>query len=159
MRTIMIVDDDPLLCAALQFKFERAGYQVCAGGNGQDLLAHLEVRQPDLILLDLMMPDMSGIEVLKHLRRDPAPSSIPVLVMTAWDHSDIRAKCLELGAAGVVAKPFSLGELVMQVEEHLARGQAGVSGKGKRIEGDRQKQASEGIPQQVAKPRGNAQVV
>ena len=120
MRTIMIVDDDPQLCAALQFKFERAGYQVCAVSSGQDLLAQLEVRWPDLILLDLMMPDMSGIEVLEYLRRDPVLSSIPVLVVTAWGDSVMQARCLELGAVGFFSKPFSLRELAARMEEYLA---------------------------------------
>jgi len=123
----MIVDDDPQLCAALQFKFERAGYQVCAVGNGQDLLAQMKVQRPDLILLDLKMPYMSGIEVLEHLRRDPALSSIPVLVVTAWVDSAMQARCLELGAKEFFSKPFSLRELTTKVEEHVARGQGGVA--------------------------------
>jgi len=120
MRTIMIVDDDPQLCAALQFKLQRAGYQVSAVGSGRDLLVHLEIQQPDLILLDLMMPDMSGIEVLEYLRADPDLSSIPVVVVTAWGHTAMQARCLELGAADFVSKPFSLRELATRVEEHLA---------------------------------------
>ena len=120
MRTIMIVDDDLQLCAALQFKLERAGYEVCAVHSGRDLLSRLKVQQPDLILLDLMMPDMSGIEVLEYLRSDPLLSPIPVLVVTAWGHTAMQSRCLELGAAGFVAKPFSLRELATRVEEHLA---------------------------------------
>jgi len=127
MRTIMIVDDDRQLCAALQFKFERAGYRVCAVFNGQGLLARFEVQRPDLIILDLMMPDMSGIRVLEYLRRDPVLSSIPVLVVTAWGNSAMRARCLELGAVGFFSKPFSLRELAMQVEEYVAQGQGGVA--------------------------------
>ena len=117
MRTIMIVDDDPQLCAALQFKFERAGYRVYAGNNGQDLLAEIRAQRPDMILLDLVMPTMSGLEALKRLRADPVPSSIPVLVVTAWDH---EARCLKLDGMEVVAKPFSLRELAARVEEYLA---------------------------------------
>ena len=118
--TVMIVDDDPRLSAALQFKLEQTGYQVCAVSNGQDLLVQLELQKPDLILLDLMMPDMSGLEVLEYLRLDTALSSIPVLVLTAWGDTAMESRCLELGAAGFMSKPFSLRELAKRVEEHLA---------------------------------------
>ena len=120
MRTIMIVDDDPRLCSALQLKFEQAGYQVSAVGSGRDLLARLQIQQPDLIVLDLMMPDMSGIDVLEYLRSHPNLSSIPVVVVTAWGHTAMQVRCLELGAADFVSKPFSLRELAARVEEHLA---------------------------------------
>lgn len=120
MCTIMIADDDSQFRAALQFKFGQAGHQVCTVGSGQDLLAQLEVQQPDLIILDLMMPDMSGIEVLEYLRRDPVLSSIPVLVVTAWGDSVMQARCLELGAVGFFSKPFSLRELAARMEEYLA---------------------------------------
>jgi len=120
MPVVMIVDDDPRLRAALQFKLEQAGYQVCAVPTGQDLLARLDAERPDLIVLDLMMPGMSGIEVLEYLRSDPALSSIPVLVVTAWGHTGMRSRCMALGAAGVMSKPFSLRELARRVEEHLA---------------------------------------
>lgn len=121
MPTIMIVDDDPQLCSALQFKLERDGYEVCTVHNGQDLIARLKVQQPALILLDLMMPHTSGIELLEYLRSDPILSSIPVLVMTAWGHTAMQSRCLELGAVGFVPKPFSLRELVKSVEECLLR--------------------------------------
>lgn len=120
MRTVMVVDDDPILRAALRFKLEQAGYQVCAVGSGRELLAWLDLHKPDLILLDLMMPNMSGFEVLEYLRSDPALSSIPVVVVAAWAHGVTQARCMELGAAGFVAKPFSLRELTKTVEEHLA---------------------------------------
>jgi len=120
MRTIMIVDDDPRLCSALQFKFERAGYHVSAVGSGRDLLTRLQVQQPDLIILDLMMPDMSGIEVLEYMRSHPDLSSIPIVVVSAWGHTAMQVRCRELGAAGFVSKPFSLRELATRVEEYLA---------------------------------------
>jgi len=116
----MIVDDDPRLSAALRFKLEQAGYHVHAAGNGQDFLAQLELEKPDLILLDLMMPDMSGLEVLEYLQADAELCSIPVLVVTAWGHAAVRSRCLELGVAGFMSKPFSLRELAQKVEQHLA---------------------------------------
>jgi len=120
MPTVMIVDDDPRLSAALQFKLEQAGYQVRAARNGQDFLAQLELQRPDLILLDLMMPDMSGLEVLEYLQSDPELSSIPVLVVTAWGHAAMKSRCLELGVAGFMSKPFSLRELAEAVQKYLA---------------------------------------
>lgn len=120
MPVVMIADDDPQLCAALQFKLERAGYQVCAVGSGQDLLTRLDTERPDLIVLDLMMPGMSGMEVLERLRSHPVLSSIPVLVVTAWGHSDMRSRCMALGAADFMPKPFSLRKLAQKVGEYLA---------------------------------------
>lgn len=120
MPTVMLVDDDATLRAAFQFKLERAGYEVTAVGTGQEFLARLQLRKPDLILLDLMMPDVSGLEVLDYMRSDPALSSIPVVVVTAWGHGAMQARCMELGAAGFVTKPFSLRELAKTVEEYLA---------------------------------------
>jgi len=120
MPAVMVVDDDPQLCAALQFKLERAGYQVSAVGSGQDLLTRLATERPDLIILDLMMPSMSGIEVLERLRADPVLSSIPVLVVTAWGHTGMRSRCMALGAVDFISKPFSLRELAQRVEQHVA---------------------------------------
>jgi len=117
---VTLVEDDPTLRAALQFKLERAGYDVTAAGSGREFLARLQLRKPDLILLDLMMPDMSGLQVLDYLRSDPALSSIPVVVVTAWGQGAMRARCTELGVVGFVTKPFSLRELAKRVEEHLA---------------------------------------
>jgi len=120
MPTVMIVDDDPRLTAALQFRLEQAGYWVDSACSGRDFLAQIEMRRPDLILLDLMMPDMSGLEVLEHLRSDPQLCSIPVVVVTAWGHASVQTRCLELGAKGFFSKPFSLRALAKTVEEHLA---------------------------------------
>jgi len=117
---VTLVEDDSTLRAALQFKLEQAGYEVTTAGTGREFLTRLELHRPDLILLDLMMPDMSGLEVLDYLRADPALSSIPVVVVTAWGQGAMQARCAELGAADFVMKPFSLRELAKRVEEHLA---------------------------------------
>jgi len=117
---VMLVEDDASLRAALQFKLQRAGYEVSAVGTGREFLARLQLHKPDLILLDLMMPDISGLKVLDYLRSDPVLSSIPVVVVTAWGQGAMRARCTQLGAAGFVMKPFSLRELAKRVEEHLA---------------------------------------
>jgi CheY-like chemotaxis protein len=120
MPTVMIVDDDPRLSAALQFRLEQAGYRVRSACSGQDFLAQLDMQRPDLILLDLMMPDISGLEVLEYLRSDPELSGIPVVVVTAWGHAAVQTRCRELGAKGFLSKPFSLRALAETVEEHLA---------------------------------------
>jgi DNA-binding response OmpR family regulator len=116
----MIVDDDPRLSAALQFRLEQAGYEVHSARSGRDFFGQLEMLRPDLILLDLMMPDMSGLEVLEYLQSDPDLSGIPVLVVTAWGHAAVQSRCLELGAKGFFSKPFSLRALAVTVDEHLA---------------------------------------
>ena len=117
--TIMIADRDPRMRAALRFKFERAGYHVFEVGNGEDLLTEIEDQQPDVLVLDLMMSDMSGIEVLRWLKGNGL-ASMPVLVVGTLGHKGVEAKCVELGAAGFMRKPFSLRELFVRVEGHLA---------------------------------------
>ena len=122
MPTVMIVDDDPRLSAALQFRLEQAGYRVRSASSGQDFLAQLEMQRPDLILLDLMMPDMSGLEVLEYLRSDTDLCSIPVVVVTAWGHAAVQTRCLELGAKGFFSKPFDTAALLDAVDrQHEAR--------------------------------------
>jgi DNA-binding response OmpR family regulator len=119
MRKIVIADDDAFFSAAVQFKFTSEGYDVSAVGDGRDLVDELSSCAPDLVLLDLEMPGMSGVDVLQRMREDPQLSSIPVLVVTSEYGSGTRARCLRLGAAGFCSKPVSLSTLAARVRACL----------------------------------------
>jgi len=120
MHKIFIADDDHRLRKAMRLMLEGHGYDVVAAMDGRDLLRQLEKQKADLIVLDLEMPGLSGLEVLKTLRSDPRFSRIPVLMASAQDDDRTRIRCLSLGACEFRAKPFSLRSLVGSVEAHLA---------------------------------------
>lgn len=120
MRQIMIADDDHIFSTALQFKLRERGCRVTAAYNGLELLLQLETESPDLLVLDLMMPGLSGLKVLEEREEDPRLRSIPVVVVTSHSDSQTRARCLELGADGFFAKPLSLRKLAADVESLLS---------------------------------------
>ncbi|HVA24969.1 MAG TPA: response regulator transcription factor [Chloroflexota bacterium] len=117
-RTVLVVDDEAILRDTLAFNLQREGYDVLLAGDGQQGLAMARDRQPDLVLLDLMMPGMDGLSLCTALRRD---SSTPVLVLTAKDDEVDRVVGLEMGADDYITKPFSMRELLARVKAHLRR--------------------------------------
>jgi two-component system, OmpR family, phosphate regulon response regulator PhoB len=123
--TILIVDDEPDLVGPLSFAFKREGFDVRSAATGGEGLAEAQ-RQPlpDLILLDRMLPDLQGTEVLRHLRSDAATASIPVVLLTALGDEVDRVVGFELGADDYVTKPFSTRELILRVRALLRRFEA-----------------------------------
>ncbi len=127
-ETILVVDDEPAIVQVIRERLEREGFAVCTAGSGQATLAAIEEATPDLIILDLMLPDMDGFEVLRHLRQsgqDPSTGrsgqSVPVIVLTARDEDVDVIVGLELGADDYVVKPFNPRELVARVRAVLRR--------------------------------------
>ncbi len=116
---ILAVDDEPELTALMQFHLEHAGYAVGTAANGWEALACVRERRPDLILLDLMLPDLDGFGVCEILRRDPLTATIPVIIVSSWISGDSRQLGLELGALDYITKPFSPHELVARVNRLL----------------------------------------
>jgi DNA-binding response OmpR family regulator len=112
---IMVVDDDPNIQLALKYRLEREGYHVLLAGDGVDALEKVKVEEPDLIILDLVMPRMNGFGFLEQMKGDGGDSAVPVIVLTAYGYESNRARSLELGAAEFVAKPFSPRRLVAEV--------------------------------------------
>lgn len=102
--TILIVDDDKTLREMYESYLQAAGYHVVTAQNGKDGLALAQEQKPNIILLDLMMPEMNGIEVLKHLKADEALKSIPVIVFTALIQDLEKQQSFEAGAADYVVK-------------------------------------------------------
>ncbi len=120
-ETILVIDDDQDILDLLLFNFQREGYRVCRSANGREGLDFAIRNTPDLLILDIMLPGISGTEVLRHIRQVDATRRLPVLVLSARsDHSD-RILAFELGADDYVTKPFSTRELVLRVRNLLAR--------------------------------------
>lgn len=116
-RYVLVVDDEPLLCRMVSAMLMRAGYETSVAANGRDALQSVVQRSPDIITLDVMMPDMSGIEVARQLRTNPQTAGIPIIFVTALDRSvsmDLRRFSEEPGVYHV-DKPFSREQLLMQV--------------------------------------------
>ncbi|MEU6705907.1 response regulator [Streptomyces wuyuanensis] len=121
MHNILVVDDDPTVAEVVTGYLERAGYTVARASDGPGALEAAGERWPDLVVLDLMLPGMDGLEVCRRLRgRGP----VPVIMLTARGDEDDRILGLETGADDYVTKPFSPRELVLRVESVLRRGRA-----------------------------------
>lgn len=118
---ILLVDDEPDALEVLGFKLKEAGFVPLFAKDGNRALAAARDERPDLIVLDLMLPEVDGLEVCKILRRDNATANIPVLMLTARAAEMDRVLGLELGADDYVTKPFSPRELVLRIKKLLAR--------------------------------------
>lgn len=117
MATVLIIDDSAFQRSFLRRTVAGAGWRAIPVASGEDALEELETRRPDLILTDLIMPDMRGLALLETLQERRL--EIPIVVLTADIQEPIRERCLELGAARVLYKPIKPDELVAAIEELL----------------------------------------
>ena len=120
---ILIVDDEPDAIEMLAFNLRNSGYEVVTAEDGEEALKKAKQDNPDLMVLDLMIPEVDGLEVCKLLRRDPATAKLPIIMLTAKAAEIDRVLGLEIGADDYVTKPFSPRELVLRVKKLLQRGQ------------------------------------
>ena len=118
---IMVVDDEPDIVALVAYHLAKSGYRVSTAGTGTEALAALRTERPALIVLDLMLPGLSGFDVLERLRADEQTREIAVLMLTARHDEPDRIRGLSLGADDYLAKPFSPQELVLRVGAILRR--------------------------------------
>jgi DNA-binding response OmpR family regulator len=117
-RTILVVDDEPTLRETLAENLEIEGFRVVTAADGRTALERFRQAQPDLVILDLMLPELSGIEVCREIRRE---SGVPILMLTARDSELDKVVGLELGADDYVTKPFGLRELLARVRALIRR--------------------------------------
>lgn len=117
--TILTVDDERDVLELIRFHLSKAGYDVIQATSGREALEVIRCRAPDLVLLDLMLPDIDGFGVCEILRRQPATATIPIVIVSAWAAPDSRHLGLELGALDYVTKPFSPKTLVERVQRLL----------------------------------------
>jgi two-component system phosphate regulon response regulator PhoB len=118
---ILVVDDEPDIAALVAYHLARSGYRVSTAANGTDALKAVTDERPTLVVLDLMLPDLSGYEIIEQIRRDPSTSEVPVLMLTARREEADRIRGLTLGADDYLTKPFSPQELVLRVGAILRR--------------------------------------
>ena len=117
--TVLLVDDDPVILKLLQVNFEMEGYDVITASDGVEGLEMARAEQPDIILLDIMMPKMDGLEVTRHLKADENLKSIPIVLLSAKAQaSDVQAG-KDAGADDYLTKPFDPLELLSRVSEIL----------------------------------------
>jgi DNA-binding response OmpR family regulator len=119
-RTVLIVEDDPSIALGLRMNLESEGYVVLSAGDGEMALDVVRKEAPDVILLDVMLPNMNGFEVLRTVRREGF--AMPIIVLSARTGEMDKVTGLELGAEDYVAKPFSLAELLARIRAALRRG-------------------------------------
>jgi two-component system, OmpR family, response regulator RegX3 len=117
-RPILLVEDEPSLAQAVGYSLERAGYRVDTASDGWQAMNSFRSSPPMLVLLDLMLPQMSGVDVCRLIR---AESEVPILIVTAKDAEADKISCLEMGADDYITKPFSMTELVSRIRAHLRR--------------------------------------
>src|SRR5215212_8605534 len=120
-RTILVVDDEPGIVTIARDYLDRAGFRVITAGNGIDALRLARTERPSLLVLDLMLPGMDGLDVARALRGDPASRMLPIIMLTARVEETDRLIGLELGADDYITKPFSPRELVARVRAVLRR--------------------------------------
>ena len=118
-KTILIVDDELSILVPLQFLMEQNGFHVVLAQSGRDAFEALEKSKPDLILLDIMLPDLDGYEIFQMIRANPAWGGIKVIFLTAKNRDGDIAKGLNLGVDAYITKPFSSAELLAAVNDLL----------------------------------------
>lgn len=120
-QKILVVDDEPDVVMLMERALRADGFDVVTAYDGIEALGMAEAELPDLILLDIMMPMMSGYEVCQQLRANEATRAIPVLCVSSAHSPDARAQSLRSGAATLIVKPFSPAELIAQVRRYLRK--------------------------------------
>ena len=121
MTKIMVVEDEQALALLLKYNLEKEGYEVVIESNGAKVIAEVESHCPSLILLDWMLPKMSGVEICKLIRTKPDIKNIPIIMLTAKGQEEDKIKGLTAGTDDYVTKPFSVPELMARVKTNLRR--------------------------------------
>lgn len=130
MTSVLLVDDERDLLSLLDFNLRAAGFETALATTGEQALAQVKRKVPDLVLLDLMLPDVPGTEVCRQLKADPRTKHVPVVMLTAKGEEVDRVVGFELGADDYVVKPFSVRELLLRIDVILRRGASEQPGKG-----------------------------
>jgi two-component system phosphate regulon response regulator PhoB len=119
--TVLVVEDEPAQREVLSYNFEAEGFRVAQAGNGEEALILVDEMAPDVIVLDWMLPSVSGIEVCRRLKSRPETRGVPIIMLSARSEEVDRVRGLETGADDYVIKPYSLVELVARVRSQLRR--------------------------------------
>ncbi|MCY4335713.1 MAG: phosphate regulon transcriptional regulator PhoB [Litoreibacter sp.] len=118
---VLVVEDDPAQREVLAYNIQAEGYQVLTAENGDEALLSVREEQPDLVVLDWMLPNVSGIEVCRQIKKDVSLAKLPVIMLSARSEEDDRVRGLETGADDYVVKPYSVAELLARIRTQLRR--------------------------------------
>ncbi len=124
---VLVVEDEDALATLLQYNLDKEGYEVALAGDGEEALMMVDERLPDLIVLDWMLPKVSGIEVCRRLRSRAETRNIPIILLTARGEESDRIRGLDTGADDYVVKPFSMTELTARIRAVLRRIRPGLA--------------------------------
>lgn len=116
---ILVVEDDPDIMRILMHTLSAAGYQVVPAYGGEDAMRKVKAQKPDLVLTDLAMPKISGVEVIATIKKDPETKHIPVIAVTAHVWDVLAQSAGQVGCDGYISKPFNTKQLVQEVQKHL----------------------------------------
>lgn len=126
---LLVVEDEPALAAMLRYNLERQGFRVEEAADGQEALLRIAEARPDLVLLDWMLPTLSGLEVCRQLRRRPATRDLPIIMLTARSEDQDAVRALDTGADDHIGKPFAMEALLARIRALLRRS-GGMNAKG-----------------------------
>ena len=124
---ILVIEDDDAISTLIQYNLEKEGYDVAVAGDGEEGLMQSEERLPDLVVLDWMLPKVSGIEVCRRLRSRPESRNVPIIMLTARGEESDRVRGLDVGADDYLTKPFSVPELNARIRAVLRRMRPGLA--------------------------------
>ena len=119
MSKILIAEDEVLMLKALEFKLKKDGYQVDVAADGREAMEKVKNNTYDLVLTDIMMPFVGGMEILSFIKNDPIKKSTPVLLISAVGLENVVLEGFELGAEDFIYKPFNLNELSVRIKRHI----------------------------------------
>ncbi len=121
MARILFIDDEPDIRRLVEYALQARGHEVLLATDGQEGVEQARAQSPDLILSDMVMPEMNGLEVLSALKADPEMKDIPVLIVTASAQREEAERAVQAGAAGYLVKPFHIPQLHERIDELLAK--------------------------------------
>lgn len=125
---ILVAEDEPAQAEVLKYNLEAAGFKVTVAPDGAEALVNIEENQPDLLVLDWMLPEVSGIEVCRRIRKSEHSRDLPIIMLTARGEEDDRIRGLDVGADDYMVKPYSPGELIARIKAVLRRLRPALSG-------------------------------
>ena len=121
-KKILAVDDEKHIVRLVQINLEREGYEVITASNGREALEKVEAEQPDLVVMDVMMPEMDGYETARAIRQMDHFKTLPIISLTAKAMAGDREKCLAAGASDYITKPVDIPRLLAMMHQWLSRG-------------------------------------
>lgn len=116
---VLVVDDESFIINLLKNGLTENGFEVITARNGFDAILAVEEQQPDVVITDIMMPRLTGLEFLKALKNNPATADVPVFLISAMDQADMVQQGLDMGAVDYMTKPFKINEIIGKLRHHL----------------------------------------